>query len=180
MLFHYSWLLLGTLAYGAAFSFVFALLPGGIFTALRLSGAINRKVPAHGAWPEMVLSSIRVILICWVGSFIGMILALPSMIFAAKWDSYWYPDRIHDGQEGLVIIFSVPACGLLAGVLAAVGTRLFLCSSSKDLWSASWLYSGNRRIANKCAASAVLAALLISVFLCGFLLNWLLMHPGPF
>ena len=91
-----------------------------------------------------------------------------------------YPSMARDGQGGLVIIFTAPVCGLLAAVLAVLGYRLFLCSSSVRLWSAPWQYSGSRKIANKAIASAVFFVLLGCLFFCGFLLNWVLMHPGPF
>ena len=169
------------LAFGiAASSFVFALLPGGIFVALRLSGFINWKVPAHGARPEKALSPIRLMLMCWLGSFVGVILSFVSFFAADHWDYLRYPDRVRDGQGVLVVIFSAPVCGLLAGVLVVVGYRLCLCSPTERLWSAPWLYSGSKRIANMSVASAVPVALLGCVFLCGFLINWVLVHPGPF
>lgn len=169
------------LAFGiAASSFVFGLLPGGIFVTLRLSGIINWKVPAHGTWPEKALSSIRLMLMSWLGSFLGVILAIVSFFAADYWDYLRYPDRVRDGQGVLVLIFSVPVCGLLAGVLVVVGYRLCLCSPTERLWSAPWLYSGSKRIANMSVASAVPVALLGCVFLCGFLINWVLVHPGPF
>lgn len=169
------------LAFGiAASSFLFALLPGGIFVALRLSGFINWKVPAHGARPAKALSAIRLMLMCWLGSFVGVILAFVSFFAADHWDSLRYPDRVRDGQGVLVVIFSAPICGLLASVLVVIGQRLCLCSSTERLWSAPWLYSGSRHIANISMVSAVPVALLGCVLLCGFLINWVLVHPGPF
>ncbi|MGA7857403.1 MAG: hypothetical protein WCA11_05735 [Terracidiphilus sp.] len=166
------------LAVPAVLSLVIALLSGGIFAALQFKGFINWRVPAHGARPEKRMSSIWLLLSSWIGSIVGVILAVVSLILAEKWDYLLNPNVIHDGQEGLVVIISAPVCGLLGGFLAVVGCRLVLCSSSGRLWSAPWLYSGSRGMANMSVASAVLLALLGGLFLCGFLLNWFFVHPG--
>lgn len=160
-------------------AFAFALLPSSIFAALHLFGAINWKVPAHGTSPERELSSMRLILTSWVGSVVGIVFAFVSLIFASEWDQIRYPERVRDGQGALAVIFSGPASWLVGGVLSIVGYRLFLCSSTERLWSAPWLYSGNRQIANRSVVSATFAVMLGSLFLCAFVLNWVLVHPGP-
>jgi hypothetical protein len=169
-----------TFGFVAVSSLAIALLPGGIFAALNSSGAINWKMPAHGERPEKSLSSIRLMLACWAGSFAGVILAIVSMFLALEWDIFVYPNRVRDGQGGFVIIFSGPLCGLLGSVLVIVGYRFFLCSSLERLWSAPWLYSGNRRIANMSFATAIFVVMWGCLFSFGFLTNWALVHPGPF
>jgi len=157
----------------------FALVSGGLFVALHLFGVISWKTPAHGIHPERGLSSVRLLLISWAGSFVGVILSFISLISADRWDYLCYPSRVRDGQGDFAIVFSAPASGILGGILAVVVYRVFLCSSLERLWSAPWLYSGNRPIANRAVVSATFAVVLGGLFLCAFLFNWILVHPGP-
>ena len=169
----------GVLALVAGSSLVFAIPVGGLIAALNTSGSSAWMIPAHGIAPERRLSSTRLMMASWGGSFVGVILSVISFIVAERWDELWYPDRVHDGQGILVTVISAPICGFLGSVLVAVGIRLFFCSSDR-LWSAPFQYSGNRPTANKLVVSAIAASLLGCVFLCGFVVNWELLHPGPF
>lgn len=186
LLFHF--ILVSTLFIGAfllqlfifaVMSFAFCLLPGGLFVVLYLCGAIKWTVPAHGISPDRGLSATRLMVISWVGSFVGVIFAFVSFFSANKWDFIRYPDRVRDGQAGFALIFSGPVIAFLGAALSAAAYRLFLCVSTERLSTAPWLYSGNQRIANRSAVASLLAVLLSSLFLCAFLLNWMLVHPGP-
>ena len=163
----------------ALLSFALCLLPGGLFVMLHLYGAIRWTVPAHGTSPERGLSATRLMIISWVGSFVGVIFTFASFFSADKWDYIWYPHRVRDGQGGFALIFSGPVIAFLGSALSAAAYQLFLCVSTERLSAAPWLYSGNRRIANRNTVASLLAVLLCSLFLCAFLLNWVLVHPGP-
>lgn len=186
LLFHFIWISLAfiglfllELVIFAIVSFVFCLLPGGLLVVLHLWGVIKWIVPAHGNSPERVVSASRLMMISWVGSFVGVIFAFVSFFSADKWDFIRYPDRVRDGQAGLALIFSVPMIAFLGCALSAAAYRLFLCVSTERLSIAPWLYSGNQRIANRSAVASLIAVLLSTLFLCAFLLNWMLVHPGP-
>jgi hypothetical protein len=183
---HFIWMslvfvgaLLLELVIFAVISFTFCLVPGGLFVVLYLFGTIRWTVPAHGTSPEKRLSAIRLIMISWAGSFVGVIFAFVSFFSADKWDFIRYPDRVRDGQAGFALIFSGPVIAFLGSALSAAAYRLFLCASTERLSTAPWLYSGNQRIANRSAGASLLVVLLSSLFLCAFLLNWMLVHPGP-
>jgi hypothetical protein len=163
----------------AVMSFALCLLPSGLFVMLHLYGAIRWTVPAHGPSPERGLSATRLMMISWLGSFVGVTFAFVSFFSADKWDFIRYPDRVRDGQAGFALIFSGPVIAFLGSALSAAAYRLFLCVSTERLSTAPWLYSGNQRIANRSTVGSLLAVMLSSLFLCAFLLNWALVHPGP-
>ena len=175
----YVWIL-RTFAVFVLASLVFALPAGGLISALQKFGAINWSVTANGTSTEVRVSSIRLLLIGLAGSLIGVLLAFISMFPADHWDRVWYPDRVRDGQGGFCIIFSAPLLGILGSLLALALYRLCLCSPPSRLWSAPWLYSGYKRAQNVSIVIAVLSSSWACVFACGFFLNLVLMHPGPF
>lgn len=163
----------------ASLSLALCILPGGILVVLHLFSAIRWTVPAHGTSPARGLSATRLMMIAWLGSFVGVIFAFVSFFSADKWDCIRYPDRVRDGQAGFALIFSGPVIAFLGSALSAAVYRLFLCASTERLSAAPWLYSGGQRIANRSTVTSLLAVLLVSLFLCAFLLNWALVHPGP-
>jgi hypothetical protein len=69
--------------------------------------------------------------------------------------------------------------GLLGSAITAFAYRLIFCVSTEELTIAPWLYSGNRRTANRVTVASVLLALLCGLFVCAFSLNCWLVHPGP-
>ena len=185
-LFHFIWisllfigLFIVQIVIFALMSFALCLLPGGLFIVLHLCGAIRWTVPAHENSDDKGLSSTRLMMISWVGSFVGVIFAFVSFFSADKWDCIRYPDRVRDGQAGFALIFSGPVIAFLGSVLSAAAYRLFLCASTERLSAAPWLYSGNQRIANRSTVASLVAVLLSSLFLCAFFFNWVLVHPGP-
>ena len=163
----------------AILSFAICLLPCGLFVALHRWGALKWTVPAHGILPARGLSAARLMIITWVGSFVGVIFAFVSFFSADRWDYIRYPDRVRDGQAGFALIVSGLVIAFLGSALSAAAYRIFLCVSPERLSVAPWLYSGNQRIANRSTVASLLAVLLSGLFFCAFLLNWLLVHPGP-
>jgi hypothetical protein len=163
----------------ALISIPLCLLPGGLLVVLHLCGTIRWTTPAHGSSPEVGLSSIRLMMISWLGSFIGVIFAFLSFLAADQWDYMRYPDHVRDGQTGFALIFSGPMCALLGVVLVAAACRLFLCVPTERLSAAPWMYSGNHRTANRSTVASLLAVQLSVLFICSFFLNWLLVHSGP-
>ncbi len=163
----------------AVVSSVFCLIPGGILVTLYFLKVIRWTVPAHGAEPEQYLSVSLLMKISWIGSFAGFVIAFASFFAADKWDFFTFPDRVRDGQAAFGLIFSGPLTGLLGSAITAFAYRLIFCVSTEELTIAPWLYSGNRRTANRVTVASVLLALLCGLFVCAFSLNCWLVHPGP-
>lgn len=163
-----------------AMSLIIAIPAGLASIIVTRSGDFAWKIPAHDGRPEMRIPLLRLIFAGWLGSFAGVILSFLSLFVAGYWDHLQYPDRVQDGQAPLALIFSAPVCGILGSVFALVGVRLFSCSSNERLWCAPSMYSGQRQLTNRLTVIAIAAGLCGSVFFCGFLLNWVLVHAGRF
>jgi hypothetical protein len=163
----------------AVISIPLCLLPGGLLVVLHLCGAIRWTMPSHGTSPEAGLSAIRLMMISWIGSFIGVIFAFLSFFAADEWDYMRYPDHVRDGQTGFALIFSGPICAVIGVALGAAAYRLFLCVPTERLSAAPWMYSGRHRTANRSTVASLLAVQLGILSTCSFFLNWLLVHSGP-
>lgn len=129
-----------------------ALIPVGIVAICARLTDSRWKIPPDGRRPEREIPYVRLGVL---GGLAGNFIAVSSLFLASWWSCQMGTQLCHDGQTGMLLIFTVPFFSFLGSTLSLIWTWLGLGMDSTKLFASVFIYNGPNRKLNVAQAIAV-------------------------